>query len=113
MRKINIFFTLNLLILLLFLEKNLIAGEKSISGKNDECQIYIFQSEENLYSSIECTDKNKYPVPILGYDNKNCIVLKKNKIFIGANNNKFFKKGNGLYCAMDALSDHLSWFYVQ
>lgn len=93
--------------------RNLLAKERAILNKENSCLIYIKQTNKNLFTRINCTDKSKYPIPIIGYDKEHCIVLKRAFIFNGVNNKKFFKKGKGLYCAMDGFSDYPSWFYVQ
>jgi hypothetical protein len=102
-----------ILFFLVFFSYTFVAGgkEKSISNKEDNCFIYYKLEGQKQFNKIDCTDKNKYPTPNLGFDKNHCVLLRSN-IFFNLKS-KLQKKGNGLYCSMDGYSNRAYWYYVQ
>jgi len=109
MKKAQIF----LLILIIFFYNDATAQQKKLSGKKDNCTIFVKQTDKSQFQKINCTNKNKYPIPNYGYDNNHCVVLKRVHIWKGINNQKIFKNNEGLYCSMDGYADNASWWYVK
>jgi len=109
MKKAQIF----LLILIIFFYNDAKGNQKELSGKKDNCTIFVKQTDKSQFQKINCTEKNRYPIPNFGYDKDHCVILKQAFTYFGTKKRKIFKNKNGLYCAMDGYSGNASWWYVK
>lgn len=98
-------------VLTLFLCLPTWSNEKSMSIKEENCFIYFKLDNQKQFSKIQCTDKQEYPMPQIGYDNNHCVSLRSHIFF--KMKKKIFKNKNGLYCSMNGYSNRAYWYYVE
>lgn len=112
-KKIKILFVFLITLFLFFSLQEARAKQKELSGKKDNCTIFVKQTDKSQFQKINCTEKNKYPIPNFGHDKDHCVILKQAFTYFGTKKRKIFKNKNGLYCAMDGYSGNASWWYVK